>query len=117
MTQVVQQRLCKKLHGQISVHFLTQTNRNTCATFCTRTKNTISGIIRNGYAGKAEEFIFCFFLKSFFQMHAFKDILCSIFNGFMYYRAVKPVHLDKKHQNDLQIFPEHGTGLALIIGR
>ena len=50
-------------------------------------------------------------------MHAFKDILCSIFNGFMYYRAVELVHLDKKHQNDLQIFPEHGTGLALIIGR
>ena len=50
-------------------------------------------------------------------MHAFKDILCSIFNGFMYYRAVEPVHLDKKHQNDLQIFPGHGTGLALIIGR
>ena len=57
------------------------------------------------------------FLKSFFQMHAFKDILCSIFNGFMYYRAVELVHLDKKHQNDLQIFPEHGTDLALIIGR
>ena len=36
-------------------------------------------------------------------MHAFKDILCSIFNGFMYYRAVEPVHLDKKYQNDLII--------------
>lgn len=58
-----------------------------------------------------------FFKKSFFPAQAFKDILCSIFNGFVYYHAVGPVYLDGFYQNDLPIFPRHGTGFALIIGR
>lgn len=69
------------------------------------------------YRKSRRDKLLLFFKKSFSHVHVLKDILCSIFNGFVYYRAVEPFYLDGFYQNDLPMFPGHGTGLALIIGR